>query len=381
MCIRDRVSTQSTWEETQKYAHLMGLMIGTMFFVSFSNYALGFWVGSKFIEGKVYNPSTQGDYNVGDVLIVFFSVITGTGRFAQLTPCLKAFATGKMEAKKIFAIIDSEPEIIIDDPKGIKPETIKGSIELRDVKFAYPSRTEVEILKGINIQLNPGKKYAFVGSSGCGKTTVMQLIERFYDVDSGEVLIDGKNIKDYNLRHLRSHMGYVGQEPVLFNSSIRENLLLGNNQATEEEILEALRKAKAYEFVMEQEKKLDTIVGTGGAKLSGGQKQRIAIARAILRNPSILLLDEATSALDRTNEAAIQSTLEDVSVGKTTIFVAHRLTTIRNVDVIFMLENGVVVEQGSHFELLEKQGKYYQLVKSQTPVSYTHLTLPTIYSV
>eukprot|EP01017_Pseudomicrothorax_dubius_P007833 TRINITY_DN124_c0_g1_i6.p1 TRINITY_DN124_c0_g1~~TRINITY_DN124_c0_g1_i6.p1 ORF type:complete len:1219 (+),score=330.83 TRINITY_DN124_c0_g1_i6:81-3659(+) len=355
-------------KHTLKYGIYIGVIFGLTFFIILGDYSLGFWAGSRFIENKTYNPATDSIYSIGDVMSVFFSVIFGAFALGQASPCLKAFALGQNAAAKVFQVIDTKTEIIINDPNGYKADQITGNIQLSNVRFTYPTRTEVEVLKGINLRIEPGKKYALVGASGCGKSTVMQLIERFYDTSSGQVLIDGRDIKSYNLKSLRHHIGYVGQEPVLFNTSIRENLLLGNEKATEAEMYEALKKAKAYDFVMEQEMKLDTVVGTGGGKLSGGQKQRLAIARAILKNPTILLLDEATSALDRTNEAAIQATLDEISMGKTTIAIAHRLTTIRNADVIFMIENGVVAEEGSHNVLMERRGKYFELVQSQESV-------------
>eukprot|EP01016_Furgasonia_blochmanni_P035226 TRINITY_DN3880_c0_g1_i16.p1 TRINITY_DN3880_c0_g1~~TRINITY_DN3880_c0_g1_i16.p1 ORF type:complete len:952 (+),score=286.58 TRINITY_DN3880_c0_g1_i16:120-2858(+) len=195
--------------------------------------------------------------------------------------------------------------------------------------------------------------------------TLMQLIERFYDADTGAIEFDGQNVKDLDLRSLRSLIGYVGQEPVLFGTSIRENLLIANEKATEEQIIEALKAARAYDFVMDREGKLESYVGVGGTQLSGGQKQRLAIARAILKNPKILLLDEATSALDRTNEVLIQKTLDEVAVGRTTVVIAHRLTTIKDADKIVYIDNGVVAEYGTHEELMKKEGKYYALYQHQ----------------
>ena len=208
-------------------------------------------------------------------------------------------------------------------------------------------------MKKVNIEILKNKKTAFVGESGSGKSTIVALIERFYDPIDGTIFLDGLDIKELNLQSLRKKIGYVGQEPVLFSGTIRENLLY------------ALVQAKAYDFVQNLDKKLDTFIGIGGNQLSGGQKQRIAIARAILKNPPILLLDEATSALDRTNEAAIQNTLDDISGGRTTIVVAHRLTTIQDADRIYVMSNGMVDDYGTHAELLNRHGKYEALVKIQ----------------
>jgi ATP-binding cassette subfamily B (MDR/TAP) protein 1 len=206
---------------------------------------------------------------------------------------------------------------------------------------------------------------ALVGETGCGKSTTVQLIERFYDPEAGSVSIDGKDLKSYNLTALRKFIGYVGQEPVLFAMSIRDNLLLAKPDAKDSELIDALKKANAYHFVQNLENKIDTYVGSGGSQLSGGQKQRISIARSILQDPKILLLDEATSALDRKNEREIQETLEKFSNGRTTVTIAHRLSTIINSDIIFVLEKGRVVEQGTHQSLIEKNGIYAKLVRFQ----------------
>ena len=202
-------------------------------------------------------------------------------------------------------------------------------------------------------------------NQGSGKSTIVQLIERLYDPESGSIELSGLDIKDIQISHLRRNISYVGQEPVLFTGTIRENLDLARENVTEEDIIDALKKANAYEFVMKLEKKIDTFVGTGGTQLSGGQKQRIAIARAILRNASILLLDEATSALDRRNEKTIQETLDRISEGLTTIIIAHRLSTVKNADNIIVMNNGVIEEIGSHEELVTKHGLYYKLQLGQ----------------
>ncbi|ELU15263.1 hypothetical protein CAPTEDRAFT_186799 [Capitella teleta] len=215
-----------------------------------------------------------------------------------------------------------------------------------------------------------GQTVALVGSSGCGKSTTVQMIQRFYDPEEGGVLIDGIDVRKLNIGWLRSNMGVVSQEPVLFGTTIKENIRYGREGVTDDEIINATKHANAYDFIMKLPKQLETLVGERGAQLSGGQKQRIAIARALVRDPKILLLDEATSALDTESESTVQSALDKARMGRTTIVVAHRLSTIRNADLIYGVKDGVVQESGSHDELMEKQGIYYQLVTNQASILF-----------
>jgi len=329
----------------------------------FAIYALGFFVGSLFIEHEVWNPVSKRGYNVSDVLTVFFAIMMASFTPARMTPSIKAFAIAKANGAKAFKIIDRQSLISINDPKGLKPSECKGNIQFRDLVFAYPLKQERVILNGVSFDIRRNEKTAFVGESGCGKTTCMQLVQRFYDYETGKgsITLDGNELKDLNLRWLRENIGYVGQEPVLFATSVKENLMMAKEDATDEEIWDALKKANAYDFVQGLPDKLNTFVGNSGTQLSGGQKQRLAIARAILKNPTILLLDEATSALDRKNEMEIQKTLDEISEGRTTIIIAHRLSTIINADHIIVFDQGKVVEEGRHEELIAKQGRYYSL--------------------
>mgnify|MGYP000879381875 CR=1 FL=1 len=339
---------------------------GVFFFSDRSTYALGFWFGSLLIGWKRTNVITGLPWSVSDVLTVFFTVTMASASLGFIAPSLKAVTEARAAAARVNLIIDKEvPYSYQEAGKGEKKERLEGDIEFKNVEFAYPSKPGVKVLNNMNFKILKNKKNALVGESGCGKSTCMQLLERFYDVDAGSVEVDGKNIKDYNVAWLRQNIGYIGQEPVLFSRTIKENLLLAKPDATDEELWEALRKANAEDFVRAFKDGLDTHVGSTGTTISGGQKQRIAIARVILKNPSILLLDEATSALDRKNEHEIQKTLDDIAEGRTSIVIAHRLTTIQNADRIFVFDKGVIVEQGTHEELIQQGNVYYHLQKGQ----------------
>uniref|UniRef100_A0A7N4PJN0 ATP binding cassette subfamily B member 1 n=1 Tax=Sarcophilus harrisii TaxID=9305 RepID=A0A7N4PJN0_SARHA len=258
------------------------------------------------------------------------------------------------------------PTIDSFSTNGHKPDNIKGNLEFKNVHFTYPSRKEVKILKGLNLKVYSGQTVALVGSSGCGKSTTVQLIQRLYDPTEGMVTIDGQDIRTLNVRYLREITGVVSQEPVLFATTIAENIRYGREDVTMEEIEKAVKEANAYDFIMKLPHKFDTLVGERGAQLSGGQKQRIAIARALVRNPKILLLDEATSALDTESEAVVQVALDKAREGRTTIVIAHRLSTVCKADVIAGFEDGVIVEQGNHDELMKQKGVYFKLVTMQT---------------
>ena len=225
------------------------------------------------------------------------------------------------------------------------------------------------MLDGFSLQLEAGKTYALVGPSGCGKSTVIQLLQRFYDPNAGEVLVGGKNIRTLNTKWLRKNIGVVSQEPVLFDTTIANNILAGKEGATNEEMNLAAARANAHYFITQLPDGYETPVGEGGTQLSGGQKQRIAIARALIRDPKILLFDEATSALDTQSESIVQEALDNACAGHTTIVIAHRLSTIQNADVIAFIESGCVVEMGTHLELMAKEGFYYKLVTIQVSIN------------
>uniref|UniRef100_A0A8B9TMI8 Phosphatidylcholine translocator ABCB4 n=1 Tax=Anas platyrhynchos TaxID=8839 RepID=A0A8B9TMI8_ANAPL len=340
-----------------KKAITANISMGVAFLLIYASYALAFWYGTTLI--------LNDEYTIGKVLTVFFSVLIGAFSMGQTAPSIEAFANARGAAYAVFNIIDNEPQIDSYSETGYKPDHIKGNLEFQNVHFSYPSRPDVQILKGLNLKVNCGQTVALVGGSGCGKSTTVQLIQRFYDPKEGTITIDGQDIKTLNVRYLREIIGVVNQEPVLFATTIAENIRYGREDVTMEEIEKATKEANAYDFIMKLPKKFETVVGERGAQLSGGQKQRIAIARALVRNPKILLLDEATSALDTESESVVQAALDKAREGRTTIVVAHRLSTVRNADLIAVFESGVITEEGNHFKLIERKGIYYKLVNMQ----------------
>lgn len=296
------------------------------------------------------------DYSAFIVSInLFLSPINTLIRF------MEQFQNGITGFERFIEILDKEPEL--DREKAISVERLSGDIEFKDVNFGYDESRDV--LKGISVKIEKGKTFAFVGPSGGGKTTICHLLPHFYNIKSGEIFIDGTEIHDITMESLRQNIGIVQQDIYLFNSSIRDNIRYGRLDATEEEIIDAAKKANIHEFVMSLENGYDTVIGERGVKLSGGQKQRLCIARVFLKNPPILILDEATSSLDNATEISIQKQLDELSVGRTTIVVAHRLSTIKNADEIAVVSDGEIIEQGKHDELLNSNGVYAELYKQQ----------------
>uniref|UniRef100_A0A4W6DJ25 Bile salt export pump n=1 Tax=Lates calcarifer TaxID=8187 RepID=A0A4W6DJ25_LATCA len=338
---------------------IMGFFTGYMWLIIFLCYGLAFWYGSSLVvDTEEYTPGT--------LLQVFFGVLIAAMNLGQASPCLEAFAAGRGAATIIFETIDREPEIDCLSEAGYKLNRVKGDIEFHNVTFYYPSRPDVKILDQLSVAVKSGETTAFVGPSGAGKSTAVQLIQRFYDPKEGMVTLDGHDIRGLNIQWLRSLIGIVEQEPVLFATTIAENIRYGRPDVSMDDIITATKEANAYNFIMELPQKFDTLVGEGGGQMSGGQKQRIAIARALVRNPRILLLDMATSALDNESEAVVQEALDKVRMGRTTISIAHRLSTIKNADVIVGFEHGRAVERGKHNELLERKGVYFTLVTLQS---------------
>jgi len=308
----------------------------------------------------------NGKLSIGELMqFLLYSIFVGAsiGGIAELYAQIQK-AVGATE--RVFEILDEQPELLeIDSQRPIK-HRLEGNVVFENVVFTYPSRKEIQVLKGININVRKGETIAVVGPSGSGKSTVVSLLLRFYDPESGTILIDGKDAKSYSLTDLRNNMAIVPQDVLLFGGSIKENIAYGKPNATIEEIAEAARKANAIEFIETFPDKFETLVGERGIKLSGGQRQRIAIARAVLKDPSILILDEATSSLDSESERVVQEALDKLMVGRTSFVIAHRLSTIRKADKIIVIDKGEVRESGTHEELmLLKNGMYQSLSRMQ----------------
>ncbi|KAJ3348517.1 Multidrug resistance protein 1 [Entophlyctis luteolus] len=337
----------------------LGIGFGCFIMTMFMTYGLAFWYGSH----KVY----EGSMTAGDVLVTFMSLLMGTMALMMLPPNLSAVGSGRGAAFKIFATIKRIPTIDSMSTAGEKPATLKGQIEFKGVAFAYPTRPDTQIFENFSFIVEPGQTVAFVGPSGSGKSSTVQLVQRFYDPLSGSVHLDGRDITTLNVAWLRQQIGVVSQEPCLFNTTIKQNILMGaiRDDVTEAELVEVCKMANCHAFIMKLPNGYDTQVGEHGGMLSGGQKQRIAIARALIKNPKILLLDEATSALDTQSERLVQAALDTASSSRTTIVIAHRLSTIRNADKIVVLDKGKIIEVGTHNELVALGGVYNSLVEKQ----------------
>jgi ABC-type multidrug transport system fused ATPase/permease subunit len=296
---------------------------------------------------------------VGDLIsFILYTTFIGAsfGGIAEMYAQIQK-AVGATE--RVFELLEEVPEKINSTSK-MTGEKIKGNVSFKNVAFSYPSRKEIQVLKNVNFSAEFGQKIAIVGPSGAGKSTISSLLLRFYDITSGEIIIDGKNIYDYDLENLRGNMSIVPQDVILFGGTIKENIAYGKPDATVEEIMLAAKQANALNFIEGFPEKFETLVGERGIKLSGGQRQRIAIARALLKNPSILILDEATSSLDSESEKLVQEALEVLMEGRTSIIIAHRLSTIRNADKILVLDNGKITEEGTHQELINLENGIYK---------------------
>lgn len=335
-----------------------GAFVSFIIFCVFGAIVLVIWQGIIMTQGP--NPAL----NPKD----FFSFIMYTifmGAAISALPDMYATIQKTIGAtENLMAIIHQDSEIEL--MKGeLKPE-ISGSVRFNNVLFSYPQRKDIEVLKGINLLVEKNQTIALVGSSGAGKSTIASLLLNYYPLTGGAIEFDGNNIADIDVTHLREHMAIVPQEVLLFAGSIRENILFGRENASNEEIIEAAKQANAWEFIQSFPEGLETAVGDRGVQLSGGQKQRIAIARAILKNPTILLLDEATSALDSESEKLVQDALQTLMKGRTSIVIAHRLSTIRSADCIYVIDQGQIAESGTHDKLIAEHGVYAKLVQLQT---------------
>ena len=307
------------------------------------------WFGGNLILDQKGNGLT------GEVFMTFIIVFSQLLRPIQgISSSIANMTKANVSLERINNILE-EDERIIEKPQAIEINGLNDSVEFNNVSFGYGQEV---VLNSINLRVEKGSSVALVGESGSGKSTMMDLLTRFYDVESGEALIDGVNVKDLTIKSLRSLIGIVSQESILFNTSVTENIAFGDENPSIEKVIEAAKTANAYDFIMGLETGFDTVIGERGNKLSGGQKQRLSIARAIYLDPQILILDEATSALDTESEQLVQSALERIMVGKTTFIIAHRLSTIINADQIIVLSKGAIVEQGNHQDLLKLNGFY-----------------------
>ena len=352
----------------------LGGSVGVILFFIFMTFFISIIYARKLIGDHVYNINKNKKFTQGDLMTVIFSTLIAVFSIGTIAPNVKIIQESAIASSDYFTLFEREPQIDLSNSTYKPPrDQVKGKIEFKNIDFIYPSDpNKRQILHNLNLIIEPGKKVALVGESGCGKSTTVNLIERLYEATDGEILIDGIDIKKYDLEYLRNLIGYVQQEPVLFNRSIKENVIFGREHylktlGNPEKLVQlACEESYAKEFIEKIPEKYDYMVGIKGSKLSGGQKQRVAIARAILCEPKILILDEATSALDNKSEKEVQAALDHISEKNvTTVIIAHRLSTIKNADVIYAIRDGHVAEIGNHQELLAKNGYYAGLVKSQ----------------
>ncbi len=315
------------------------------------------WQGLLMTQGQKPELSSEGFYQ-----FVLFTIMMGAsvGSLPDLYASIQK-AIGSTE--NLMNVINETTEIEVNE--GNSRPQIEGKIKFENVSFSYPQRADIEVLKGVSFEVDKNQTLALVGASGSGKSTISNLLLKFYQPDSGTICIDNSKTSDFELTYLREHMAIVPQEVLLFSGTILENIRFGKPSATIEEVQEAAKKANAWEFISTFPEQLETEVGDRGIQLSGGQKQRIAIARAILKNPTILILDEATSALDSESERLVQEALEKLMEGRTSIVIAHRLSTIRNADQILVMQQGQIIERGKHEELIAQKGVYSELVQLQ----------------
>jgi len=354
--LRYRKRLDSVIVHSLKAATFRGLFATVIIIALLGGIVLVLWYGVSMVS--------EHNLSIGALLkfIIYTSFIGGavggiSSLYGELQKTIGA-------SERVLEILDEEGEF--GEAAKEEETRLAGDIMFKEVEFAYPTRLDVTVLENVSLTVRSGQKIALVGPSGAGKSTIAQLLLRFYPIQGGTLSVDGKDIFSYDLHQLRNQMGIVPQEVILFGGSIRENIAYGNPKATEEEILDAAKKANAYEFIMGFPEKFDTIVGDRGIRLSGGQRQRIAIARAILKNPAILILDEATSSLDAESEHLVQEALNALMKGRTTIIIAHRLSTIRDVDCIYVIDQGQIMEAGRHEELVtHKDGIYNNLLRLQ----------------
>jgi ABC-type multidrug transport system fused ATPase/permease subunit len=354
---RFRKNTQEMRDLNVRSGVWRGLFVSFIIFCLFGAIVFIVWQGLLMTQGAHPELSKEGFYQ-----FVLFTIMMGAsvGSLPDLYANIQK-AIGATE--NLMDIVNGQSEL--DLHPGTKKNKITGEIEFKDVKFSYPQRNDMEVLKSVSFTIQPNQTFAIVGASGSGKTTITNLLLGFYKSDVGQVLVDGVSVTDYDLNHLRENMAIVPQEVMLFSGTIQENIRFGQTDATDEQVVVAAQQANAWEFIESFPDGMQTEVGDRGIQLSGGQKQRVAIARALLKNPSILILDEATSALDSESEKLVQDALQNLMKNRTSLVIAHRLATIRKVDKILVMQNGAIVETGTHQELMQLKGNYANLVSLQ----------------
>lgn len=346
----------------RKRIKLRAILTALVISLVFSSIGFVMWVGGSDV--------IKGTMSAGDLSSFVFYAILVAGSFASISEVISDInrASGAME--RITDFLNTKESITqMTNPLHL-PEKLQGEINFTNVSFAYPANQDKYVIENISFIIKPRQTIAIVGSSGAGKTTLFQLLLRFYDLNSGKISIDGIDIKSVPIEELRNIFAVVPQDPTMFSCSVKENILLGKTEASTEEVVRAAKAAAAFEFIEKMPQKFEQFIGEKGVRLSGGQKQRIAIARAFLKNPKILLLDEATSSLDSENESLIHEALQNLMKDRTTIVIAHRLSTVQKADIILVMDNGKIIEQGTHSELIEKNGLYNKMLKMQIMDNY-----------
>ncbi|CAB4008047.1 multidrug resistance 1-like [Paramuricea clavata] len=357
---RYRAAWYKPYKSAKRASQFSGMATGSMMgTIAISNAVVFRYGGYLVMEGEV---------TVQEMMTSIITVLITAIMIGQVVSMTPDYQKAKHAADRIFHLIGSVPHIDSFSDAGKRPSSCEGDIDFANVRFRYPTRSDIKVLRDFTLSIKPGQTVALVGTSGCGKSTSVALVERLYDINSGSLTIDGDDVRELNLKWLRSQIGIVSQEPVLFDLSIRDNIAYGDTTRTfsDGEIQEAARSANIHDFISALPNGYDTIVGDKGTLISGGQKQRIAIARALIRDPKILLLDEATSALDTESEKVVQEALDKASIGRTTLIIAHRLSTIHHADSIVVIRKGRVVERGTHQQLLALKGIYHALHKAQS---------------
>ncbi len=353
---RYRVGVEGAFDKTLDLVRWRSWFYATAMTSGYIGIAAVIWLGGRAL--------IKNELSAGDLTSFFLYTFLVAGALADLAGLWSSLQRAAGATDRLFAVIDTVPEIRNAETTRPLPAG-KGAIKLENVSFAYASRKGQPVLTNVDLDIKPGEVVALVGPSGAGKSTILSLLYRFYDVDSGRVLFEGVDVRELELKQLRKSLAMVAQEPVLFSGSIRDNIAYGRDDATPSQIEQAARDAYAHDFIVGFPDGYETLIGERGTKLSGGQKQRVALARAIIANPRVLILDEATSNLDAESEAAVQAALERLMEGRTTLIVAHRLSTVRDADRIVVIDGAGVVEQGRHEELMLKRGTYARLVEHQ----------------